>query len=133
MRSSRIIALALLVITAMLVAACQASIVEVTRMVTQNETITEQIEVTRIVEGETITEIIEVTSTPPPRGGRIVLGTNKFPSSMDPHRGAAWDILYVLSNIYDTLVYQDEDGKFVPGLATDWQLSNDGLSGAFPK
>ena len=42
-------------------AACQPEVVEVTRVIT--ETVTEQIEVTRIVEGESITELVEVVVT----------------------------------------------------------------------
>lgn len=41
--------------------ACQPETVEVTRVVTETETITEQVEVTRIVEGESVTEQVEVT------------------------------------------------------------------------
>ncbi len=41
--------------------ACQPETVEVTRVVTETETVTEQVEVTRIVEGETVTEQVEVT------------------------------------------------------------------------
>ncbi len=32
-----------------------------TRVVTETETITEEVEVTRVVEGETVTEMVEVT------------------------------------------------------------------------
>lgn len=53
--------LILLVSGALLLAlnACQPQTVEVTRVV--QETITEQVEVTRVVEGETVTEVVEVT------------------------------------------------------------------------
>lgn len=44
---------------AVALSACQPQTVEVTRVVT--ETLTEQVEVTRVVEGETITEVVEVT------------------------------------------------------------------------
>ena len=43
----------------LVIAACQPQTVEVTRVV--QETITEQVEVTRIVEGESVTEVVEVT------------------------------------------------------------------------
>jgi multiple sugar transport system substrate-binding protein len=55
----------LLLLTLIIVAlsACQpeAEVVEVTRIVTETEVVTEQVEVTRVVEGETITEMVEVT------------------------------------------------------------------------
>ncbi|KAA3661958.1 MAG: sugar ABC transporter substrate-binding protein [Chloroflexi bacterium] len=46
-----------------LLAACQPQTVEVTRVVTETqiETVTEQVEVTRVVEGEVVTEQVEVT------------------------------------------------------------------------
>jgi multiple sugar transport system substrate-binding protein len=54
----------ILVLGAMILVACEAEEVEVTRVVTETEvvteTITEEIEVTRIVEGESVTEIQEV-------------------------------------------------------------------------
>lgn len=52
------VVLALLVLA---LSACQPETVEVTRVVTETETITEQVEVTRIVEGESVTEQVEVT------------------------------------------------------------------------
>ena len=51
-----------LILLALLLAACGTETVEVTRIVeVEGETITEMVEVTRIVEGETITEQVEVT------------------------------------------------------------------------
>lgn len=53
--------LVLVVVLALAVSACttEPETVEVTRIVT--ETVTEQVEVTRVVEGETVTEMVEVT------------------------------------------------------------------------
>ena len=51
----------LLVVAAFALAACSPQTVEVTRVVTETETITEQMEVTRVVEGEVVTEQVEVT------------------------------------------------------------------------
>ena len=53
--------LAALVMVGLTITACSPQTVEVTRVVNNTETITEQIEVTRIVEGESVTEEIEVT------------------------------------------------------------------------
>jgi len=62
MRKVSIYLLALLVL-ALALAACQPQTVEVevTRVVTETQTITEQVEVTRMVEGESVTEMVEVT------------------------------------------------------------------------
>lgn len=60
MRKTLLSLLTILALAAFL-AACQPQTVEVTRVVTQTETVTEQVEVTRIVEGEPMTEMVEVT------------------------------------------------------------------------
>ncbi len=60
MRKASIYLLALLILAVGLVA-CTPQTVEVTRVVTQTETVTEQVEVTRMVEGESVTEMVEVT------------------------------------------------------------------------
>jgi peptide/nickel transport system substrate-binding protein len=48
-------------------------------------------------------------------------------SSMDPHHSGQFDIVF-LNPVYDTLLRTGDDGEFVPGLATQWQLSPDGLT-----
>lgn len=64
MNKSRIFTFALLVIGAMVLAACSPQTVEVTRVVTETETLTEtvteqvEVEVTRVVEGEVVTETV---------------------------------------------------------------------------
>ena len=58
--------------------------------------------------------------------GKLILSSTKPGSRLDPHLDIQWEVLYVLSAVYDTLVYQDDDNKFFPGLAASWQVSNDG-------
>ena len=53
--------LTLLVVLVLLLSACQPEVVEVTRVVTETEVVTEQVEVTRMVEGEVVSEMVEVT------------------------------------------------------------------------
>ena len=57
----------LVLVSSLILAACQPQTVEVTRVVTETEvvteTVTEQIEVTRMVEGESVTELQEVEVT----------------------------------------------------------------------
>ena len=67
----------------------------------------------------------------PVSGGRLVVGYTE-PPTMDPRvSGAtiAWRLFY---NLFDTLVVQEaETGEIVPGLATSWEISPDGLLFAF--
>ena len=55
----------LLVVLALTAVACQPQTVEVevTRVVTETETVTQEVEVTRMVEGESVTEMVEVEVT----------------------------------------------------------------------
>ncbi len=47
---------------------------------------------------------------------------------LDPHYAEAAEAGMVFRQIYDTLVYRDADShEFAPGLATDWEVSPDGL------
>lgn len=62
---------------------------------------------------------------------RLVLSSTKPGSRLDPHLDIQWEVLYVLSAVYDTLVYQDEEGAVIPGLARSWQMSEDGLKYRF--
>lgn len=45
-------------------------------------------------------------------------------TSYDPALGASFQDSVVLWSMYDTLVALDEDGSYLPGLATDWTLSS---------
>lgn len=59
---------------------------------------------------------------------RIVYGLTLEPSGFDPHINQAAEIGIVLRQVYDTLVYRHPETKeFVPGLATGWEISEDGL------
>lgn len=59
---------------------------------------------------------------------RVVYGLTLQPSTFDPHVGASSELGIPLRSVYDTLVYRDPASlSFVPGLATSWTISPDGL------
>lgn len=60
------------------------------------------------------------------RQDRLVYGLTLEPSSIDPHVGASSELGIPLTNVYDPLVWLSPDGEFVPGLASDWEISPDG-------
>ena len=64
-------------------------------------------------------------------GGRLVYGLTLAPSGIDPHVDASSELGIPLTSVYDTLVYQDLDGTFVPGLAERWEISQDGRAYTF--
>jgi peptide/nickel transport system substrate-binding protein len=62
----------------------------------------------------------------------LIYGLTFLPSGIDPHINAEAEIGIPLRQVYDTLVYRDPKTKeFVPGLATAWNISEDGLSYTF--
>lgn len=107
--------------------------VEVTR------TITEEVEVTRVVEGESQTEVVEVTriveapaeeeeAAPEEAQGRgddtLIIGKGAIPTTGDPaYDTGAW-ALASYSHIFDTLVVF-EDGELKPSVATSWEAVDD--------
>jgi len=71
------------------------------------------------------------SSAPAPRGGKLIYGLTLTPSGIDPHVNASSELGIPLTSVYDTLVWQDLDGEFVPGLAESWEVSDDGLTYTF--
>ncbi len=54
-------------------------------------------------------------------------GLTLAPTGIDPHINASVELGIPLSSVYDTLIFQDPDtGEYVPGLADDWEISEDG-------
>ncbi len=126
------------IIALLALAACQATPLEVTRIVEQVLE-PETIEVTRIVEveGETVveTETIEVTRvvemTAEPQGSLIV-ALPLDPNSINPPNGAERMSGNVFNQIFDTLFsVAPGSGELVPGLATEWSISDDGREYSF--
>jgi peptide/nickel transport system substrate-binding protein len=63
------------------------------------------------------------------RGGVMTYGRYADSLFLDPVLQDANVDIWILSNLYDTLLLPTDDGKGVqPGLATDWKLADDGLS-----
>jgi peptide/nickel transport system substrate-binding protein len=58
-------------------------------------------------------------------------GLTLAPTGIDPHVHASSELGIPLSSVYDTLVYRDPDGWFVPGLAERWEISSDGREYTF--
>ena len=118
------IALVLLAVLATMVAACQPQTVTVE--------VEKTVEVPVEVEVEVPVEVI-VEVPPPPAGpeGTLVRALSTFPNSLDMPQtaernasGAAWQM-------YDSLVWFNDDGKIVPALAESWDVSEDALEYTF--
>jgi len=63
---------------------------------------------------------------------RIVYGLTLQPSGFDPHINRSAELGIPLRQVYDTLVYRPPETKeIVPGLATEWLVSEDSLTYTF--
>jgi peptide/nickel transport system substrate-binding protein len=67
----------------------------------------------------------------PVDGGELVLTISELPDTLDPHKTGAAVTSTVLRNVGDPLIRKNFDGEFVPGLATEWEISEDGLTWTF--
>jgi peptide/nickel transport system substrate-binding protein len=61
----------------------------------------------------------------PKQGGVLRVATVDKPVNMDPGYAQLYSSLQVYQNVYNKLVYVDESGQFVPGLAKSWKQEND--------
>jgi peptide/nickel transport system substrate-binding protein len=66
-----------------------------------------------------------------PKGGKLVFGLAWEPAATDPHVTGSDEGRIVDRLVFDTLVWKTPDGTFTPGLATSWEISDDGLSYTF--
>ena len=87
----------------------------------------------RLVAAATLLALVALSACSPSenQGGVLVYGLTLAPSGIDPHVDASSELGIPLTSVYDTLVYQDLDGSFVPGLAERWDVSQDGKSYTF--
>ncbi|HEX2619964.1 MAG TPA: ABC transporter substrate-binding protein, partial [Phototrophicaceae bacterium] len=75
---------------------------------------------------------VTASNTSEVSGKRIVYGLTLSPSGFDPHRNESAELGIAMRQVYDTLIYRNPtDGGFVPGLATDWAVSDDRLTYTF--
>ncbi len=130
-----------LMVGLLVLAACQPEEVqvEVTRVVT--ETVTESVEVTRVVEGEVVTEEIEVTRIveveapvpeEPMEPTSLRMAILDTENSLNPYTYRSgypgWNMLLLQ---YDTLLQLDTDGVPQPWLASEMDVSDDGMTITF--
>lgn len=57
--------------------------------------------------------------------GQLVVGVTTDPDTLHPWNATQFQAVNVLQNIYGTLTEFDEDLEVVPGLAEEWELSDD--------
>src|SRR4026209_366146 len=61
----------------------------------------------------------------PKRGGTLRVATADKPANMAPGSAQLYSSLQIYQNVFNKLVYVDETGQFIPGLAKSWKQEND--------
>lgn len=67
----------------------------------------------------------------PSQGGELSFALATSPDTLDPHRSGLAVSVRVIRTIHDSLVVQLPDHTIKPWLATEWKVSEDGLSYTF--
>ncbi len=76
--------------------------------------------------GTDTTEPPTETTEPAADGGTLVVGRTGDIDNLDPHLATAFQTIDALELVYDTLFELDAGLEIQPGLATDWEYSEDG-------
>ena len=150
MKAKSLTLMVALVVLSLLVAQCGPSAepeviiqtVEVEKTIVETveveKTIVETVEVEKtIVETveveKTVVEEVEVTAVPAPEGptGTLVRAVSTFPNSLDLPQAAERQASTTAWQMYDSLVWFDDDGVIVPALAESWEVSEDNTEYTF--
>jgi peptide/nickel transport system substrate-binding protein len=110
----------------MVAAACAPQVIERTVEVEK------EVEVTREVEVE-VEKTVEVEVPPPPAGpeGTLVRAISTFPNSLDMPQCAERQASTTAYQMYDALVWLNDEGLLEPALAESWEVSEDGTEYTF--
>ncbi|MBO5859334.1 MAG: hypothetical protein J6R20_06110 [Clostridia bacterium] len=69
--------------------------------------------------------------TPKGSGKSIAYPLSASPSTLDPQFVNDINSMIVINNTFEGLVRLDADGKIIPGIASDWEISPDGMTYTF--
>ena len=121
---------ALLLIGVLALVACQPSTIVETVVVTQEVEVEKEVIVTEIVE---VVTTVEVPAEPPPEmpTGTLVRALSTLPNSIDLPQAAERQASTTAWQMYDSLVWFDDEGTLVPALAESWEVSEDGTEYTF--
>jgi peptide/nickel transport system substrate-binding protein len=128
--------LSLMVLLGLLGAQCgvQPASVTVVETVVVKETVEVEKEVVKeVIQTVEVIQEVEVPSEPPPPGpeGTLTVALSTFPNSIDLPQSAERNSHNASWQLYDSLVFADDEGKIVPALAESWEISEDGTEYTF--
>ena len=64
-------------------------------------------------------------------GGSLTIGLSIEPITLDPAGGLYIPEQFLIQQIYDSLIYADQDLNYAPGLATEWSVNEAGTEFTF--
>lgn len=124
-----------------LMAACgsaQPETVTVVETVVVEKEVIKTVEVEKEVQVVQTVEVVqevqvEVPAEPVAEGpqGTLTVAISTFPNSLDLATAAERQASNVASQLYNSLVWVDDEGKVVPALAESWDISDDGTEYTF--
>ncbi len=65
------------------------------------------------------------------QGGEWTIAITEEPDTLDPQKSGTAITAAILDDVCDPLIAENFDGEYVPGLATEWTISPDGLTWSF--
>ncbi|MDO5520131.1 MAG: ABC transporter substrate-binding protein [bacterium] len=72
-----------------------------------------------------------ISQKEPTNGGTVVVGIQQDIDSLDPHKAVAAGTSEVLFNVYEGLVKPDKEGNLNGAVASDYKISEDGMTYTF--
>ena len=146
MTMKKVLVILLSVVILSLIAACGAAQPE-TITVVETVVVKEEVEVIQTVEVEVekevevvkeievevvkeVEKIVEVEAPAQPEGELIVAITT-FPNALTPPNAAERQAINVQQQMFDGLVWRNEEGVIEPALATSWEVNDEGTEYTF--
>ena len=134
--SKKIVLLLVVSLVLALVAACGGAASPETVTVVETVVVEKEGETVTVVETvEVVKEVEKIVEVAPedPDAGRVkvntVIGTE--PPSLDPSLATDSTSIFFINNMFVGLTDFDEESNVIPALATDWDVSEDGLTWTF--
>jgi peptide/nickel transport system substrate-binding protein len=142
MKAKILSTIALLVVLSLLVAQCGPTpepqtiiqTVEVEKKVVETVEVEKQVIETVEVEKTVIEEkIVEVTAVPEPERpeGTLTMALSTFPNSIDRPQAAERNASNTSQQMWDSMLWINEEGKLEPALAESYEISEDGTEYTF--
>lgn len=132
-----LIILPIVLVLGLMAAQCGAQPTPETVTVVETVVVKEQVEVVQTVEVEKevvqtveVEKVVEVEAPDKPKG-ELVVSLSTFPNSLVMPNTAERNASNAALQMYNSLVWENDEGEIVPALAESWEVSDDGTEYVF--